>query len=413
MQDPWDIDPLKERKFIIIKKEEKQEPERAFVPSCTVKQAVVEGNFIWPDEAFPPYYDTNTPQRFSIIDEPIIGNYEDINMEINTIIRKEKEEDEIVVEKKDEGFIDNSPAKDWKKQGQIVISYSLIDKMYFKGEEIPHCPAKIYGDMIGLKTPPTDPMIAGNLFETLLLGGGRDGEQTLQLERKQVSQKAIKEAIKAGQPIPEPEMRIDEIRIRMQVERSKILFFNHQIQVIPGVNTQIPIYKIWNGIKIWGHLDLFSPVIWKGNLEQAIIDTKLTGNLSSNYGKYGWGDTNNIDFTQAIMYYFLFEDIDYDLNPYLLKIFGKEKQFKNLIFLYFVCDYKVAEEKLDSKFFEVQKTTNRIQELKETIRRCHATIEMYVEQGWPANPTYELCKNCVQNYKSGGKCNYACNNIII
>lgn len=405
MGDPWDIPFIKRS---IITKQEKQEPERAFVPSKTIQQIHIEESpFIISDDPNP--YGI---QKFSIIDVETTEGFDDINMEINTIIRAEQEE--VVVEKKDEGFIDNSPAKNWKKEGHIVISYSLIDKIYFKGEEIPHCPAKIYGDMIGLKTPPTEPKKAGNLFETLLLGGGRDGAQTHQLRRKKVTAKAIREAIKKGLPEPQPEMTIDEVRIRLQVEKSKILFFNHKIMVINNVNTQVPVYKIWNGIKLWGHLDLFpTSIVWNGYHRTAIIDTKLTANLASTFGKYCWGYPEGIDFTQGLMYFFLTEDIDYNLNPYLLKLFGRERQFNDLVFLYYVSDYKVAEEKLRNKFFEVLKTPDRMKELKETIRKCHANMEMYQDQGWPANPTYDVCKDCVQNYICGGKCQYACNNQTI
>lgn len=403
MSDPWDN--IDTPKVSLIKKGVDKKPEKVeFTPTQTLRDT----------EIWKLAHDDVNPNakegKFDVIET--IDNDKEFIDEVNAEIMEVLEREKLELETKESEKIESmDPIADlWKKSGDIIVSYSTIDKIFYKGNEIPHCPAKIYGRTIGLEEPPTEPMMAGSLFETLLLGGGRDGKQTMQIKRKQVSQKAKNEALKKGLPEPEPEMTIDEVRIRQQVDRSKIFFFNHKINIMEGINTQVPVYKIYNGIKIWGHLDLFpTPIIWNGEERLAVIDTKLTGNLSSSFGKYCWAQPDQIDITQAIVYYFLLEDIDYSINPYLLKIFGKERQFQDLIFLYYVADYKVAMDKLDCKFFEVTKTPARMQEIKETIRKTHATLEMYQEQGWPANPHYDLCKNCVQNFKAAGNCQYAIN----
>ena len=350
----------------------------------------------------------------SVSNEPIPeitdDDIEESNIEINTVVKEEKKKIHI-----DTVFDESSIADIYKKNNKPIVSFSLTDKLFYKGNEIPHCPAKIKAYLDGKQERPTEPMKAGNFFETLLLGGGRDGQQTLQLDRKQVSQKAKNDAIKAGLPEPEPEMRIDEIRIRHQVDKSKIIFFNHKIQVVPDVNTQVLIYKkIGDDILIQGHIDLFpTPIVWNGEEKVAIIDTKLTGNLSSSFGKYCWGTPEFIDFTQALFYFELVDGIDYSINPHLVKMFGKEMQFDNVIFLYYVADYKVSEDKLQCTFFEVSKTPDRMVELKETIRKTAYALDMYRKQDYPANPVFELCKNCILNYKSNGNCKVACNAQII
>ena len=163
----------------------------------------------------------------SVSNEPIPeitdDDIEESNIEINTVVKEEKKKIHI-----DTVFDESSIADIYKKNNKPIVSFSLTDKLFYKGNEIPHCPAKIKAYLDGKQERPTEPMKAGNFFETLLLGGGRDGQQTLQLDRKQVSQKAKNDAIKAGLPEPEPEMRIDEIRIRHQVDKSKIIFFNHK-----------------------------------------------------------------------------------------------------------------------------------------------------------------------------------------
>ena len=380
MTDPWDTIPEEGKRKSIMKEEN--------IPNIT-DDNIIESNF----------------------KEPLEDLFiEEANTEINTVIKKEKKKIDI-----DTVLDEDSISDKFKKEGKIIVSFSLIDKMFFKGDEIPHCPCKIKAYIDGIQEPPTDPMKAGSLFETLLLGSGRDGAQTLQLDRKQVSQKAKNEAIKKGLPEPEPEMRIDEIRIRHQVEKSKVIFFNHKVNVIPNINTQVPIYKLFaDDILVQGHIDLFpTPVIWNGEERIAIIDTKLTGNLSSSFGKYCWGTPEFIDFTQGLVYLYLVDDIDYSINPYLLTILGKERQFRDVIFLYFVADYKVAEDKLQHKFVEVAKTDDRMREVKETIRKCAENIRMYQAQSWPENPSFELCKNCLLNYKLNGPCLKAINNQII
>jgi hypothetical protein len=65
------------------------------------------------------------------------------------------------------------------------------------------------------------------------------------------------------------------------------------------------------------------------------------------------------------------------------------------------------------KFFEVLKINNRMKEVQEIIRKCHASIDMYKQQSWPTNPQFEFCKNCPLNYKRNGTCKMAVNNQVI
>ena len=418
MTDIWDADPPKKKSLMVEK--EKSIIERAF-------------NEVMPEVEFVDITDddimsskTSLEEDEGFVDlapEPPPDLFVPIQKEVPVIhVKKTRPKLNLDLDiEKAEPDIDKSPFKD----DDIVISSSLVSEMFYKGNEIEHCARKIHGAyFLGIKTPPTESMEAGNLFESLLLGENRDGKQTTQIRRKVVSQKAKNDALKAGKPVPEAEMRIDEVRIREQVERAKILFYNSKVNVFPGINTQVPVYRVWNGIKIQGHLDLFpTDIVWKGEDCQAIIDVKLTAARASiQVTPYCWLTPNEIDITQPLIYRILLMDIDFSINPYLRKLFqGKEVQMKDdLKFFYFVADYRPGKDKLTgldnplwSDFFEVELTPSRIRDTYEVIRKTNVLMELYKENDYPENPEYERCKKCLLNYKNNGSCMKAINNVLI
>lgn len=298
------------------------------------------------------------------------------------------------------------------------VSSSICSKVLSKGEEIDFCPAKVRAYILeGKDEFSTDSMEKGNFYESLLLGSSRDGTKVLQLERKKVSDKAKREATKKGLPPPEPEMRVDEIRIRTQAQMSEIKLFNHKVQIVKEFNTQVPVFKIWNGIFLEAHLDIFPTPLCldldkPDDIRIACIDTKLTIDLDSTFPPFCWGKPEEIDITQALMYYFMLEDIDYSINPYLLLINQKERQFPDVQFAYFVAEYR-SDERMKSEFFPVRKTDMRMNEIKEIIRKTASIIEQHNETGWPENPSYNKCKNCPLNPSNNGKCTKAINTNVI
>lgn len=234
------------------------------------------------------------------------------------------------------------------RNDKLIISYSTpISKMFYKNNEIEHCPAFIKAIMSGYDMPSNETMDGGNLFETLVLGGGRDGKQTLQLTRKKVSQTQKNLALKKGLPEPQPEMRLDEIRIRMQADVTKINFFKRKIQIFPGLNTQVQVFKRFSdNVIVTGHLDLVTPIIWEDKLWQSVIDVKATQNFTT-FGHYAWDDIEQMDVTQAILYWWLCQDIDYSINPMLKALKDAGMWFdENLRFFYYVVNYKCSVEKL-------------------------------------------------------------------
>ena len=285
-----------------------------------------------------------------------------------------------------------------------TISQSLIKKFLKKGDEILGCPKNIYDTVMAPEEefPPTRPMMDGSYFETLTLGGGRGGKQTLDLPRKQLTIKQETEnrvREEKGEELIKGTKSIAQIRIEEQAERFKLLCAQHQV-VITEYNTQVPILKRWEedeGIMLSGELDIFpTPVLGKRGLQMAIIDLKLTGKINNDFGDYCWGSPEHMDHIQAQMYHYLIRDIDFSLNEGLKNLVTQS--VTNIIannavlFLYWVFSYGSG--MLRDKFVRYDMDHLKLAEMHESIRKTVAAIEKHEEEGWPADPEYERCAGC-------------------
>lgn len=294
-----------------------------------------------------------------------------------------------------------------------TISVSLIKEMIYKGDILDFCPPKLYALSIA-KTHDYSSlnMLKGRYFETLGLGCSRNNDNIYDLPRKQVSVKQKKE-----NPNFKGNKTIDQIRIDYQVENFKRLCDKYKVNVCDK-NVQIHIKKVWEknrDIMLSGHLDIFPTSLYHKFYihNNIIIDLKLTGDITSTFGKFGWGRPANIDPIQGIFYHYLVKDIDMELNSHLEGVlFHKEwinkyngilPIFNDTPFYNWVFDYK--KEPLSNDFFPVEITSLRIQELHESIRKVVGLIDTYTEHGYPPNPNKENCANCPLSYFNGGECN--------
>ena len=285
-----------------------------------------------------------------------------------------------------------------------IISQSLIKKFLDKGDWRSICPKNIYDTVIDPKEeiPPTRPMMDGSYFETLVLGSGRGGEQTLDLPRKKLTIKQEREnriREEKGEELIKGAKSIAQIRIEEQAERFRFLCAQHQV-VVTEYNTQMPIFKKWEKdeeVMLSGELDVFpTSVLGKHGFQMAIIDLKLTGNINNNFGDFCWGSPEHMDHIQAQMYLYLIRNIDFSLNkglenmirPSVMNMITNNK----VVFLYWVFSYGSG--KLDDKFVRYDMDHLKEAELHESIRKTVATIEKYKEEGWAAVPEYERCAEC-------------------
>lgn len=258
----------------------------------------------------------------------------------------------------------------------------------------------------------SDPMLEGMYGEYLILGHNAKGE---------VNAPSLRKHIKTGSK------RVVQERIEMQADR-----FNHyysllyQLNIIPGVNTQVPIFKKFGkgNVILRGEIDLFpTSYLNDTGLNLAAVDIKFTGDVNSNFGKYAWG-SNEIDFIQGDMYHFLLRDFDYELNAIHGHNFHKRVGYKNimtesvksiidsegLIFLYFVMGYKKSDinnqvKLIERSFRDPKGTDFRQKELEQRIRMTLGILSHEHQNGWAPNPSPSNCKDCPLRTDLGGPCN--------
>ena len=259
--------------------------------------------------------------------------------------------------------------------------------MVDNGNVIDHCPARIYYvDITHQIKDETEPMMLGNLFE-----------------HKALSMPGRAPSVPRDMRTKKPKVATE--RLLMQAEIFKEDCKLRQIQVIPGMNTQVEIVKRWEKdpkVILKGKLDLFPTTFLNddGELELCIIDLKSTGNVYSTFSKFGWGNPESLDHLQAIMYHYLVQDIDFDLNDkylpdnYLRDLFSEEvmSAIKDnaYAFRYMIYDYSPS---MNKRIYNPEITAERYRTMHESIRKTVSYVRDYNQQGWPMTPN-NSCKDC-------------------
>jgi hypothetical protein len=193
------------------------------------------------------------------------------------------------------------------------------------------------------------------------------------------------------------------------------------------VNTHVTLIKKWDSKYIIGcELDLFPTIIdyskvnneidindeKHGTLKLAMIDTKLTVDVHSTFGDFGWGNPKFLDHIQADMYHWIIRDVDFELNPNVKNIFTDRVleliKHDEIHFFYWVFGYKEPLEQqmvfIERMYRDENGSTFRQSELKERIRKTIEVIEREAHFGWSENPVYEICRTCPINSRYGGDC---------
>ena len=286
-----------------------------------------------------------------------------------------------------------------KKEKKLIVSASLIKDLMYNGTEIDYCPNYIYHkyltDTEVMK--PSDAMIKGSFGETILLGGSARGKSTPDLERKRNGEKTI-----------------DQERIEAQCMNAENIMKLRNMNLIKGVNTQVLFFKNvildrGNGEKetvlCRGEFDWFPTTFINddGELEIANIDIKFTGDLRTvkNFGtgEALWGNFEEMDDTQALMYLYLIEDIDWNINnhisPDLKKLISSLSEHK-IHFYFWVFDYKRPITEIENKFFKVEFNPFKRREIIERIRKTVSIFDFHNKMNdWEKKIPCKSCGNCI------------------
>lgn len=206
---------------------------------------------------------------------------------------------------------------------------------------------------------PGDALLKGLLFEDLLIGGTRDGEDIKELiprvgvkdlrpsksspkgeKIKYLESKGVTfntgwtaqelhaiisempEDLTAG-TLPSAFKDVEALALKNKGGDGEPSIFDQLGIVIDTVQPEVS-HEI-NGIKFEGHLDLFA--LYKK--QPAIIDIKYTDTQEDD--RYnGWGDPDQMDHTQAFFYVWLWRQITGNKVPFYYLVFGKSGWIKFL-----------------------------------------------------------------------------------
>jgi len=312
---------------------------------------------------------------------------------------------------------------------KFYVSQSAIKNVISSGSEKQYiCPYQYFVSYI-VKTHPTKTSLAmqlGKYFESEFIGGTAHGGELVtskDLPKKKVTKKMLR-----INPNAKGEPYISELRINKQVEIGKEKAKKYGL-IFTEENTQIVIFKRWYKnpkIILRGELDSFPNVIKHPvlGLRLALIDIKLTANITNDYGPFCWGDFERMDNLQAVMYSYLVQDIDFDLNDELnpgnnlrqifTDLVQKMIRENQMIFIYWVFDYKpeyadifqpypaMPKDYKENPHLYDKNTLCKVSELDykqlhETIRKFVAMIEYMHKLKYIKKPTKELCSTCHVN----------------
>jgi len=311
------------------------------------------------------------------------------------------------------------PRPDWSNprpsdDNVLFLNQSLAKEIIdLWGNEVENCPRMINELYIAknFEAEPTLSQLKGSYFETLCIGSGTNGKVIDDLPR--VKQKGKNFGTKTK----------DQLRIDQQVIHFNQLCLQNGIQIIPGFHTQVRIIKHYKkNVYLIGDVDTAGlQFMYKDNPFVGSIDIKLTQNVYSDFGPYGWGDLSKIDMIQADMYHNLVMDIDFELNdkynpknhlrqlftPILQQVFNNgEGRFMFWVFGYKFLD---GENEYLHQFKDPERlrTNERTADLQNRLDHTISIIKEMKGNGYPAKPNYDLCKKCPVNHLNGGYCKEA------
>lgn len=164
-----------------------------------------------------------------------------------------------------------------------------------------------------------------------------------------------------------------QIRIEEQAEKFWEVINQEEIRIISTDQTLRCWHTLQDGrvILVHGTLDIVG--IRKGR--PVILDLKLTQDVTSTFGKFGWGDPDNVDQLQGHLYKFLMKQItgvQYD-------------------FCYFVFDYKP---KPEHRIIPVVTGLGDVQDMNNRIEQAVMSLERIEKEEYPSVPNLEACRKC-------------------
>lgn len=269
-------------------------------------------------------------------------------------------------------------------------------------EEQPICPYQFYKKNISkeVKKPPSEPMALGLKLEQGTLGASaKDDKYEIEKDKR------------TGKPRAK-ERRVDEHILAFPAMANR-----EQIVVYKDFNTQVGITKHYRDEwYVHGTLDIFpttklSKVGNKPKMVNAIIDQKATGNINNKWFSENnlmssiscYGNPKFLAKNQGLIYKWLTQDIDPELNQHLFDDYGWNKEFLQKInqidFMFYLMVHDLSKDISESddkvRFFLMKWNERREQLLYKLLDMSIQAYEYYEKEGWKPNPSNEKrCAEC-------------------
>ena len=290
-----------------------------------------------------------------------------------------------------------------KPKEPFRFSQTLIKTITNKGhQEKDWCPRFVNEIYVAknFEFMPTYPMLLGQKFEQLAIGSSADGKPTTLPRHKRTGLK-----------------RVSEERAEIQAMRFKQLAQNHDVDVVEGYNTQIPIYFNVGNLPFRAIFDIFPTSFCDpdtGEIEPCAIDLKYTGDVNNTFGEYCYGEHEHLDYLQADTYLYGLSVMKKEDNLHLIDLWGEEtfdrilSMAKDYTFIYWVFGNR---EPINEQFRVIRRKLwdkdLRARDLLQRIRLAVGLLSDAKNDGWQPRPFSSLCKNCPVNVLHGGYCDKA------
>ena len=319
-------------------------------------------------------------------------------------------------------IINKQPNKINKKDKDVIkISQTLIKDLFYKGEPIVHCPYYIYrhrilNDVDNIKS---SSMTRGLYVEQQMIGSSAHGDNNTIMDRNRRSCKdKYRPNCNGCSLYNECKKTASHEKADYQIELYKRLIKEYDMNIHPGINTQVKIMKTFKNepdFMIEGTMDIF-PVIMFYDDDYSIchVDMKTTGKLDNQFGYFSWGDIDKVDPIQLNVYQYLTHNIDFNLNSHLPNAFKLLYQFAysaissyNVKSRYWVFEMDPSIFDLKNKVFEKPWSKMIYDETHEVIRNTIDLIKEYnAEDRWQERKCCYQCGKCF--FKE--TCEYKCEN---
>ena len=209
------------------------------------------------------------------------------------------------------------------------------------------------------KPEPTDTMLGGLYFESLVLGQTA-GDDTLDGSHFKRNRDGSK--------------KVDQVRIEKQAGKVKAMLFDKDHDSYLGFDVK-QVQVVLEGGTATHPLKGVLDIIAEKEGKPAIVDLKLTKSISGGRPPYSYDEVSSMDMAQAVIYTELYK-----------QAYGQETDF-----YFLVADYSPQ---MRIKLIKVNLSNKTLDSVMGRLDNAAWVLEMYEANGWVTDPSINECRGC-------------------